>query len=326
MNRSRTFSRRQWFRWHGYLSLPLWLLFAFVCLTGTIAVISHELTWLTNPAARAVNPAGLPARPLAELASIVQAELPDAVISHIMVFEPYLVTVMSISRHAEPDALVYINPYTGVIQSVHSGLTFIGFMRSLHGWLLFPWQHSYSIGYYLVSVLSLVCLGALVTGLVVYRRFWHSVTQPRLRCHHGTRTLLGDWHRLTGVWSLWFLLVIGSTGLWYLTQAIMWHSGYELFPSSQPVATQALPVTAGEPPPMIPLALAIERAQQRFPELQVSWVSMPEHSRDSYHISGSGAQWWYDHYSWKASIDPWSGNMTSHQSPAQLSALQTLSH
>ena len=33
-----------------------------------------------------------------------------------------------------------------------------GFMRSLHGWLLFPWQHSYSIGYYLVGAMSLVVL------------------------------------------------------------------------------------------------------------------------------------------------------------------------
>ncbi|HAE90719.1 MAG TPA: PepSY domain-containing protein, partial [Idiomarina sp.] len=39
-------TQRQWFKLHGWCSLPIWILFCFICITGTIAVFSHELTWL----------------------------------------------------------------------------------------------------------------------------------------------------------------------------------------------------------------------------------------------------------------------------------------
>lgn len=52
-------NRRFWFLLHGWLSLPVWGLLLLVCITGTIATISHEITWLANPAARALNPDGL---------------------------------------------------------------------------------------------------------------------------------------------------------------------------------------------------------------------------------------------------------------------------
>lgn len=65
-------SNRFWFMLHGWVSLPIWLLFSFICLTGTIAVLSHELTWLTNPASRAVNPNNLPAKSVDELMAAVK--------------------------------------------------------------------------------------------------------------------------------------------------------------------------------------------------------------------------------------------------------------
>ena len=54
-------SKRLWFQLHGWFSLPVWVLFCFICVTGTVSVISHELTWLTNSEARANNPNDLPA-------------------------------------------------------------------------------------------------------------------------------------------------------------------------------------------------------------------------------------------------------------------------
>ena len=65
-------NRKRWFQVHGWLSLPVWAVFCFVCVTGTIAVISHELTWLTNPAARATNPDDRPAQPLPVLVDAVR--------------------------------------------------------------------------------------------------------------------------------------------------------------------------------------------------------------------------------------------------------------
>ena len=172
-------SQKFWFQLHGWCSLPVWLIFTAVCLTGTIAVLSHELTWLFNENARALNPENLAAKPVAELVAAVLAAEPGAAVTSVMVMEPYLVTAVLFTTETMPAAIAYVNPYTAVVQEINPGLNFISFMRSLHGWLLFPWQHSYSLGYYLVSAMSLLMLGALITGLIIYKRFWQSFYRPQ---------------------------------------------------------------------------------------------------------------------------------------------------
>ena len=159
---------------HGWISLPVWILFSFVCLTGTIYVVSHEITWLANPAARAANPDGRERAPLKDLIEAVRQAVPDGRIGFIMVNEPYLVTAIGVSTKEMPNAIAYVNPYTAKVQQLAQGVTFIGFMRSLHGWLLFPWHHNFSLGYYIVTAMSLVVLGAGITGIFVYKKFWRS--------------------------------------------------------------------------------------------------------------------------------------------------------
>lgn len=320
-------NQRFWFLLHGWFSLPIWLLFCFICLTGTIAVISHELTWLTNPLARANNPQNLPAKPIPELIAAVQQQVPDADVGHVMVLEPYLVTAVSFASKDMPAAIAYVNPYTADVQMINQGITFIGFMRTLHGWLLFPWQHNYSIGYYLVSAMSLVVLGALITGLVVYKRFWQAYTEkPRLRFASGARVWLGDLHRLAGAWSLWFLLIIGLTGLWYLVQAMLWHNEVELGPETAPIAMTALPASEAQIPQRVAFAQAYNTALQTLPALQPAWIALPEHNRDYFSIAGAGDNFLFDQYAYRVQVNPWTGEVVSVQTPATMTGLQTLAH
>ena len=335
-------NQRFWFLLHGWFSLPIWLLFCFICLTGTLAVLSHELTWLTNPLARAENPNQLPAKPIPDLIAAVQKKIPDAEIGHVMTFEPYLVTAVSFASKDMPAAIAYVNPYTADVQMINQGITFIGFMRTLHGWLLFPWYHNYSIGYYLVSAMSLVVLGALITGLVVYKRFWQAYTEkPRLRFASGARVWLGDLHRLAGAWSLWFLLIIGLTGFWYLVQALLWHNKIELGPETAPLAMEAVPLIPGDAtattptssplpqqalPARVSFAQAYATAMKTLPELQPAWVSLPEHNRDYFSIAGAGNNVLFDQYAYRVQINPWTGDVVSVQTPGTLTGLQTLAH
>lgn len=319
-------SQKFWFQLHGWCSLPVWLIFTAVCLTGTIAVLSHELTWLFNENARALNPQNLPAKPVAELVAAVQQAEPTAAVTSVMVLEPYLVTAVLFTTETMPAAIAYVNPYTGVVQEINPGINFITFMRSLHGWLLFPWQHSYSVGYYLVSAMSLLMLGALITGLIIYKRFWQSFTAPKLRLHQGKKTVLADLHRLAGVWSLWFLLLMSLTGLWYLVQAVLWHHDVEFYYEVEPLSSLYVPAPAedGKAPVMIPLAQAVDRAQQFLPELKPAFVAMPEHPRDYYRISGYGDSVWFDQYSYNVWINPWTGEVADARVPAQMGGLETV--
>lgn len=320
-------NRKRWFQIHGWLALPVWVVFCFVCLSGTIAVVSHEITWLANPTARAANPDDLPRKPLPELVAAVRKAAPDAQVTNLFALEPYLVTSIGLQLADGRPARAYVNPYTAEVQAISGGPTFIGFMRSLHGWLLFPWQHNYSVGYYLVSALSVVTLGALITGVVIYRRFWRAYARPQLRLRAGTRVLMGDVHRLAGAWSLWFLLVIGVTGLWYLAQALLWHNDVEVWKHPDPVPLHEVPRTAdGRPPEAIDLTTALERARAASPTMEPSFVTFPEFSRGHFGIAGAGENWLFDRYAYRVFIDPWRGDIAQVREPASMNALQILTH
>ena len=128
---------------------------------------------------------------------------------------------------------VYVNPYTGVIQGISPSFNFQQFTRALHGWWLVPFTNGYSWGWYLVSLLGLPLLASLVTGLVVYKRFWKGFFRPTLRIRHGARIFWGDFHRLSGIWSIWFIAVISITGTWFLIQAILGDNQITI--SSEPI-------------------------------------------------------------------------------------------
>lgn len=323
-------SNRFWFMLHGWVSLPIWLLFCFICLTGTIAVLSHEITWLTNPASRALNPNDLPVKPVSELMTIVEEAYPSAAVSGAMTLEPYMVNVIMFSDADKPYAMAYVNQYTGEIQQINEGMTFAGFIRSLHAWLLFPWQSGYSLGYYLVCSMALFMLASLVTGLIVYKRFWRSFFAPKLRVSQGKKTLLADLHKLSGVWSIWFIAIMAVTGLWYLVQAIFWHADIDIEPHAPLVAAEQLPfIQKGDVNPADPsvtFAQALTLAQTHFPDFQPSYVMKPEHNRDMYHLSGSGDHIFYDQYSYNLSINPWTGEIARATSPETMTGIQTLMH
>ncbi|MEI8604329.1 PepSY-associated TM helix domain-containing protein [Pseudoalteromonas sp. B160] len=317
-------SKRFWFQLHGWFSLPVWVLFCFICITGTLSVVSHELTWLTNPAARASNPNNLPAKPIDELIAAVEQQHPTADITSVLVYEPYLVNAIIFTDHNKPQAIAYVNQYTGQIQAVNQGITFIGFMRALHGWLLFPWQSGYSVGYYLVSTMAIVMFGALVTGLIIYKNFWCAFTQPKLRFNQGKKTLLKDLHSLAGVWSMWFLLIMSLTGFWYLTQAIMWHNEIDIEEHPPLVSIADLPTS--KTVPAISLSQALQLTKQQFTDFEPHYIMFPEHSRGMYSISGSNNTIFYDDYAFSTTINPWTGELAQTKSPGSMNALQTISH
>lgn len=322
-----TISNRFWFQLHGWFSLPVWIVFCVVCLTGTIAVVSHEITWLTNPQARALNPNNLVEKSSDELLIIVQKANPTANITTIMSFESYLVHTVIFTDSDKPYAIAYVNQYTGEIQEINQGMTFTSFMRSLHGWLLFPWNGSYSIGYYLVSAMAIAMLGALITGLIIYKNFWRSFTQPKLRFNQGKKTVLADLHRLAGVWSLWFLLLMSITGLWYLFQAMLWHADVDIDPHAPIITVEQLPQNNNEIPiASTTLADALTIAKQRFPDFEDTYIMLPEHNRDTYKLYGKGDFIFYDEYSYGVTINPWSGKINSERAPSDMTILQTLSH
>jgi uncharacterized iron-regulated membrane protein len=313
-----------WFLVHSWLALPIWFFVLIVCVTGTLAVVSQEIVWLANPDIRASKPSD-DAEPLTY----------DQVIGAIKRAEPQVI-VESLNRPDEshfalsanlsyPDGRsleVYVNPYTGVIQGISPAFNFQAFTRALHGWWLVPFTNGYSWGWYLVSLLGLPLLASLVTGLVVYKRFWKGFFKPTLRFNHGARIFWGDFHRLSGIWSIWFIAVISITGTWFLIEATL--SDNQITLSSEPIvpaiARDKVPMSAaGVPAPMIPLDEAISIATQRIPGLEASFVSLPSNAYSHLRIGGRG---WYPLMFQTAEINPYNGEIAVSHLLSDRSALE----
>ena len=235
-----------WFLVHSWLALPVWFFVLIVCFTGTLAVVSQEIVWLANPDIRASKPSE-DAEPLSfeQVIDAIKREDPKVIVRSISrPDESHFALTVRLTYPDGRAVAAYVSPYTGAIQGISPSFDFQQFTRALHGWWLVPFTNGYSWGWYLVSLLGLPMLASLVTGLVVYKRFWKGFLKPTLRIRHGARIFWGDFHRLSGIWSIWFIAVISITGTWFLIQAILGDNQISI--SSEPV----VPVVAREKVPL----------------------------------------------------------------------------
>ena len=304
-----------WFLVHSWLALPIWFFVLIVCVTGTLAVVSQEIVWLANPDVRASKPSNdaLPLSYDAILRAIHQAE-PDTRVENIrMPEESHFALTADVSYPDGRSVSVYVNPYTGVIQGISPAFDFQAFTRALHGWWLVPFTNGFSWGWYLVSALGLPMLVSLITGLVVYKKFWKGFLRPTLRIRQGARIFWGDFHRLSGIWSIWFIAVISVTGTWFLIQAILFDNQISI--SSEPIvpviAREHVPTQAdGTPPPTIGVDQAIRLMTEKVPGFDASYVMLPGNAYTHLSVMGRG---WYPLMYQTANINPYTGSVdTTH--------------
>lgn len=318
--------RRIWLVLHGWFALPIWILLLFVCASGTVACVSHEIAWLADARTRADNPDGRAALSFGAVADAAAAAVPGGTVAFVTRRASYLAAVVWMHMPDGTTGRVFVNPYTGVVQGVGGGLDFPMFMRTLHAWLLIPWSDGFSVGYYLVTLLCVPLAGSLITGVVVYRRFWRDYLRPRLRRRDG-RVFWGDLHRLLAIWSLWFVAVLAVTSAWYLAQAVMIHAGHRYWDEPPVLPRTAVPTVApGEPVPRIGIDAAIAVVKRRFPDLDVRWVAMPEHAHGAIGVSGRDWLPLVDDTAVGAWVDPYSGAVIASRSTGELAGLTLLDH
>ncbi|WP_442512833.1 PepSY-associated TM helix domain-containing protein [Pseudomonas promysalinigenes] len=312
-----------WFLVHSWLALPIWFFVLIVCFTGMLAVVSQELVWLANPDVRASKPDYNAERLTFQqvLDALHQAE-PDMAVNTLS--QPDGSHFALTARVTYPDGsspMLYVNPYTGAIQGKMPDFNFEAFTRALHGWWLVPFTNGFSWGWYMVSLLGLPMLASLVTGLVVYKKFWKGFFKP-LRTGHGSRIFWGDLHRLAGVWSIWFIAVISITSIWFLIRAILFDNQITI--SSEPIvpviAREQVPQTLdGSPAPRIDLDEAARIAGLAIPSLDITYVSLPATAYSHIEMGGRG---WYPLMFQSASVNPYTRQVDSQFLLSDRSALE----
>ncbi len=313
-----------WFLVHSWAALPIWIFLFFVCLTGSIATVSQEIVWLADPAVRSRQPSP-DAQVLGydEILAAVNKARPDAIVRNIArPVKSQFALAVRVSYADGTSAIMHVNPYTGDIQGTQTGFDFRQFIRALHGWLLMPFNNGFNFGWYAVSLLGLPMLVSLVTGLVVYKKFWRGFFKPRLRVRQGSRVFWGDFHRLAGIWSIPFVLIMAVTGLWFLTLALLSDFSISISTEGVPpvIAREDVPTTAnGLRPQTIALEEAAQRAREVMPELQPLSVRMPGNAYDHIVVQGRGN---YPLLFERLHINPYNGEVESVRRVSDRSALE----
>ena len=287
-------SARIWFLVHSWLALPIWAFLFFVCLTGTIATVSQEIVWLANPAVRANAPSA-DAVPLGYDEALAAVERqrpgvqPDLIIRSV---KSQYALGLDVARPDGATVRLFVNPYTGAIQGEQGDFDFQQFVRALHGWLLTPFTNTTAIGWYVVSALSIPLLGSLITGVVVYKKFWRAYLSPRRRVSKGPRIFWGDLHRLVAIWSIPFIAIISVTAGWFLIQAILNDNAISISTVGAPpiVAREHAPtLKPGQSPPKVSVDRAVAAAKERFPDLEPAFIQLPSNAFSHVMVWGRGA-------------------------------------
>ena len=206
--------RRLWFDIHSWLGLKLSILMSFILLTGTLATISHELDWLVHSEMRVVPRDTAPvtwgalyeaARDYSPALKVVALSAP---------IDTWFAAQAIVLTDCGERLRLHLDPYIAQVNGVTGWLNIQRFFRMMHRHLMMPTR----IGVPIVSLLSLLLIGSLVTGLVVYKKWWRGFfMRPRSQ---KPRRFWGDMHRLGGLWAIWFVLLIGLTGFWYLLESL----------------------------------------------------------------------------------------------------------
>lgn len=258
--------RATWFKVHSFVGFKLSILLCFILITGTLAVLSHEIDWLANPAKR-VSPDSVTDMEWARVYHAAYKRLPDTQLLHLNApLDPWFAAEVVYQQSDGQWHRHFFHPTTAVFQGDGRWYNWQRFFRMSHRHLMLPTV----IGITVVGILGVFMLISLITSFVVYKGWWKGFLRlPRTK---NRQLFWADMHRLTGVWSLWFVLLISVTGVWYLAEK--WGAN-AVYPKRAQAISELSKQQAVMPVPET-FQLMLEQVQNVYPELSLTSVFFPQ--------------------------------------------------
>lgn len=171
--------------------------------------------------------------------------------------------------------LLSINPYTGAILRE-------GKLRdlnpSLMHWILqFHWSFQLGIpGLLLATIFGITMLLSMLTGLIIYRKFFWRVLLFRVPFKwNNWRRASSSLHRIVGVWTLLFNVIIFFTGFWmniFSMDPAYWKRQMRPAPEN----------TLAE----VSMDSMLRRAKASIPDLMIKNIYLPTQPGKDFRISG----------------------------------------
>lgn len=245
-------------------------------------MLSAEIDWLLHPTLR-VAPSSVEGAPRWDRIAENAARYPGvATINYIA--RPHagaFAARVAFQRVDKSRGYLHVHPTTGRVQGEQGFIDSQRVLRNLHRHLNLPVKYGVPI----VGSLSFLLLISLVTSFVVYRKWWRGFFKPiRWR---DVRTAWGDFHRLAGVWSLWFVALIALTGLWYLVEQL----GGDAPDLPEPKGA----IVERPPTDMVAaansLAASLAAVRRADPALDIEMVQFPDKESGAFVFQGQRSAW-----------------------------------
>lgn len=207
------------FRIHTWLGLHICIVLGAVFLSGTLIMLSPELTVLGRGHLYIKPPAAdAPRASLGTVYDNAVAAFPGGVVGLIEPApRPWIGIPVYASDADNRRMAAWMHPVDGSLVGMKpvNRLDIRNIVRTMHDSLLVSVRPAEIA----VNSLSLVLLTMVVTGLITYRRFWKGLFR---RPAPGTdaRTWNGVWHRTVAVWLVPFLLIMVVTSLVFLAEGL----------------------------------------------------------------------------------------------------------
>ena len=266
-------TNKQWFQLHTWAGVFLGTLLFFVCFTGTIASVSHEIEYLTDEKFRALTPRTKVN--FQQLAIELSTNYPNSYLQRIQIRpEKYLSGEAQIVTN-NLLSFVYFDANTGKILGEGSWGRLSRFLRDIHRKLSLG-----DTGKFFVTSLSLLLLITLISSFFVYKDWWRHFFKAPPKLKHSTRSTWSSWHKIIGLWSWWFITTIAITGFWYFIDQNLQTADIENYPQKPKI--QSSEVNAN---PMH-LLTVLSKAQTAFKGLDISYIRYPNNASKPIEVRG----------------------------------------
>lgn len=256
-----------WFSVHSFTGIITGLMLFLICWTGTFAVLSSEFDWLVIPEVR--QPVSEQTNWPAIWAGSYGQNDGDTFFVQSPLYAGMPATAL-VKRPDEGGILRLIDPGSGQVVADINAYTLQRFFRDMHRRIFYPMPW----GLYIVGFFGLTLLISLMAALVFYKHWWRRFFQFRAK---NLRSLLSSAHKTLGLWSIWFIIIISVTGLWYVFESVR----VEFVDGVINYAGDAKSSVIAVDPPRsgnieIDAKKAFEKLQQQYPELDITLVQAQE--------------------------------------------------
>ncbi|WP_421419123.1 PepSY-associated TM helix domain-containing protein [Pseudoalteromonas lipolytica] len=272
-------SAKQWFNLHSWAGLVVGVLLFVICVSGTLATLSHEIEYLTGSKYRALSSS--PMTNYSAIESSLSKHYPNAQVLYIHRHkQDYLATEVALKIN-DTFRFVYLDAASGEVLGEGEWARISRFLRNWHMNLSMGWT-----GKLIVTSLSILVLILLVSSFFVYRRWWQGFLKKPAPLLLHKRNGWADWHKLVGLWSTWFIAVMAVTGLWYLIEHGLQTAKVDHY-VAEPTKVIALKQSASTSNMMpISLTAAYEAAQQAFPSLDIRYIGYGQKAAQPIEVRG----------------------------------------